>query len=63
MIRRLRRHFCVGFEMPPWLVRLLDELLVPYLDLHIHPVRFMDDLLLRHAPRSRKARRFWPQSQ
>lgn len=31
--------------MPPWLVRILDERAVPYIDLHIHPVRFMDDLL------------------
>ena len=45
VIERLRRRFCVGFEMPPWLVRLLDELAVPYVDLHLHPVRFMDDLM------------------
>jgi hypothetical protein len=45
VIERLRRRFCVGYELPPWLVRLLDDSLVPYLDLRLHPVRFMDDLL------------------
>jgi hypothetical protein len=42
---RLRRRFCVGYEMPPWLVRLLQAHAVPYVDLRLHPVRFMDDLL------------------
>jgi hypothetical protein len=42
---RLRGRFCVGYEMPPWLVRLLEEHAVPYLDLRLHPVRFLDDLL------------------
>lgn len=42
---RLRRRFCVGYELPPWLVRLLEAHAVPYIDLRLHPVRFMDDLL------------------
>ncbi len=42
---RLHRRFCVGYELPPWLVRLLDDGRVPYLDLRLHPVRFMDDLM------------------
>jgi hypothetical protein len=45
IIERLRGRFCIGFELPPWLVRLLDELAVPYIDLLLHPVRFMDDLM------------------
>lgn len=45
IIERFRRRFCVGYEMPPWLVHLLDEHGVPYLDLRLHPVRFLDDLL------------------
>ncbi len=45
VLERLRRRFCVGYELPPWLVGLLDEHRVPYLDLRVHPVRFMDDLL------------------
>jgi hypothetical protein len=44
--RHLRRRFCVGYEMPPWLVRLLDTHAVPYVDLRLHPIRFMDDLLI-----------------
>jgi hypothetical protein len=31
--------------MPPWLVHLLDDHAVPYIDLRLHPVRFLDDLL------------------
>jgi hypothetical protein len=45
ILERLRGRFCVGYEMPPWLVRLLDEHAVPYVDLRLHPVRFLDDLL------------------
>jgi hypothetical protein len=45
VIERLRRRFCVGYELPPWLVQLLDDALVPYLDLRLHPVRFLDDLM------------------
>ena len=45
VIERLRRYFCVGYELPPWLVRLLDDSRIPYLDLRLHPVRFMDDLM------------------
>jgi len=45
VIERFRRRFVVGYEMPPWLVRLLNEHAVPYVDLRLHPVRFMDDLM------------------
>jgi hypothetical protein len=45
IIQRLRRRFCIGYEMPPWLIRLLDEHAVPYVDIRLHPVRFLDDLL------------------
>jgi hypothetical protein len=45
VIERLRRRFCVGYELPPWLVRSLEQYAVPYVDLRLHPVRFLDDLL------------------
>ena len=45
LLPRLRQQFVVGHELPPYLLRLLDRLGVPYLDLRIHPVRFLDDLL------------------
>jgi hypothetical protein len=45
LLHRLRNRFCVGYEMPPWLHVLLDERAVPYIDLRLHPVRFLDDLL------------------
>ncbi len=41
----LAGQFCVGYELPPYLTRLLDAMGLPYLDLRIHPVRFLDDLL------------------
>jgi hypothetical protein len=45
LLDRMRRRFCIGYEMPPWLVRLLDEHAVPYIDVRLHPIRFMDDLM------------------
>ena len=45
LIDRLHRCFCIGYEMPPWLTRLLNEHRVPFVDLRLGPVRFMDDLL------------------
>lgn len=45
LLDRLHRRFCIGYEMPPWLIRLLDEHRVPYIDIRLHPVRFMDDLM------------------
>jgi hypothetical protein len=45
IIERLLGRFCIGYEMPPWLIRLLDDHDLPYIDLRLHPVRFLDDLL------------------
>jgi hypothetical protein len=45
VLSRLRGQFCVGYEMPPYLVRLLDRAAIPWLDIRLHPIRFMDDLL------------------
>jgi hypothetical protein len=45
VLERMRGRFCIGYEMPPWLVRLLDEHDVPYVDVRLHPIRFMDDLM------------------
>lgn len=42
---RLRGQFCVGYELPPYLIAILNAGGIPYLDLRIHPVRFLDDLL------------------
>jgi hypothetical protein len=41
----LRDSFCVGYELPPFLTAVLDREGIPYLDVRIHPVRFLDDLL------------------
>jgi hypothetical protein len=45
ILGRLQRRFCIGYEMPPWLVRLLNDNAVPYVDIRLHPIRFMDDLM------------------
>lgn len=54
----LRGRFCVTYEAPPYLLALLDGLGAPWLDVRLHPVRFLDDLLfaVRAAcPRSQAA--------
>lgn len=46
ILSRLRGRFCVGWELPPGIVALLDANAIPWLDLRVHPIRFLDDLLL-----------------
>jgi hypothetical protein len=41
----LREQFCIGYELPPYLVAILEAFGIPFIDLRIHPVRFLDDLL------------------
>lgn len=41
----LRDALVVGFELPPYLHRVLTELGIPFVDLWVHPIRFLDDLL------------------
>ena len=38
LVHRLRRRFCIGYELPPWLRKLLQASEVPYIDLRLHPV-------------------------
>lgn len=45
VLQRLRGRFCIGYEMPPWLARLLDEAEIPHVDIRLHPIRFLDDLI------------------
>ena len=45
VLEPLRGRFCVTYEAPPYLVGLLDRAGVSHLDMRIHPVRFLDDLL------------------
>jgi hypothetical protein len=45
ILPRLADQFCVVYEMPPYLARLLDRHEIPYLDIRVHPIRFLDDLL------------------
>jgi hypothetical protein len=37
--------FCIGYELPPWLTAILHARDIPHIDLRIHPVRFLDDLI------------------
>jgi hypothetical protein len=43
--RCLSGKVCVGYELPPYLPRCLDRLGIPWIDIRLHPVRFLDDLL------------------
>src|SRR5690606_16271729 len=36
----------VGYEMPPWLLRLLERNKIPYVAIRISPIRFARDLYL-----------------
>jgi hypothetical protein len=45
LLCRLRGRFCVGYELPPCLIGMLEREQIPWIDLRLHPVRFMDDLL------------------
>jgi len=45
VIPRLRNRFCIGYELPPGFQRWLSMIGVPFIDLRLHPVRFLDDLL------------------
>jgi hypothetical protein len=41
----LAGRFCIAAEMPPYLIHLLDRAAIPWIDIRLHPVRFLDDLL------------------
>ncbi len=45
LVDALLGRFCVTYEAPPYLIMLLDALGVPWLDIRLHPVRFLDDLI------------------
>lgn len=45
LLPHLAGRFCLAYEAPPYLRHLLDAIGVPWLDLRIHPVRFLDDLI------------------
>ncbi|KIT15145.1 hypothetical protein jaqu_34730 [Jannaschia aquimarina] len=39
------KSFVIGFELPRWLVSFLSRRDVPFVDVSLSPIRFMDDLL------------------
>jgi hypothetical protein len=41
----LRGRFCIGAELPPYLIQLLDRAKIPWIDIRVHPIRFLDDLV------------------
>jgi hypothetical protein len=45
LLRPLFGQLAVGYEIPPYLLRILADHEIPYLDIRMHPVRFLDDLL------------------
>jgi len=45
LLRRLENQFCIGYEMPGFLIGMLDRASIPWIDIRLHPVRFLDDLL------------------
>jgi hypothetical protein len=49
LLAPFRDAFAVLFEGPPYLLRLLEREGIPFLNLRVHPVRFMDDYMLGAA--------------
>lgn len=45
LLPRLQGQFVIGYEMPAYLLGLLAQRGVPYIDIRIHPIRFLDDLI------------------
>ena len=45
LLRHLQDRFCIGYELPPYLIRTLERAGIPWIDIRLHPVRFLDDLL------------------
>jgi hypothetical protein len=45
VLPRLRRRFVIGYELPPWLAMILNREAIPHVDIRLHPIRFLDDLI------------------
>jgi hypothetical protein len=45
ILDRLTGRFCIGAELPPYMIALLTACGIPWIDIRLHPVRFLDDLL------------------
>jgi hypothetical protein len=45
LIDNFKDSFVVGFELPPYLIDLFNKAEIPFVDLAIHPVRYLDDYL------------------
>lgn len=45
LIDSFKDSFVVGFELPPYLIDLFNKAAIPFVDLAIHPVRYLDDYL------------------
>ena len=45
LLPHLAGRFCLTYEAPPCVLRLLDALGLPWLDVRLHPERFLDDLI------------------
>lgn len=50
ILPHLHGRFCAGYELPPYLTAILDHEDIPYVDIRVHPVRFMDDLMFAVRP-------------
>lgn len=54
-----RNSLVVGYEMPPAMIDALDELDVPFIDIVLHPIRFLPDLLFGFRSNRSSAQAFF----
>ncbi len=45
IVQALESSLVIGFEMPPYLIRILTDASIPYVDLGIHPIRYLPDYI------------------
>lgn len=50
LVERLSNAVVVGFELSPLLAGILDRHGIPYVNVVIHPIRFLDDIFLPYRP-------------
>lgn len=41
----LRDALIIGYEMPPVMIKALEKTKIPYIDINLHAIRFLDDLI------------------
>lgn len=46
LLRTFEDAFVIGFELPPYMINFFNKQHIPYVDITIHPVRYLPDYIL-----------------